>query len=170
MPYDMEPEGAYYARPVSGVASETSKSTPQIVVQMSITHKADETSESGWAQMTVPILRDVYLYLSTAAYEYTREHLETLGFNGDYTTPEFSCEGCTIVCKHETFDGRTREKWSLGGGGPKPLKESQRDVLQARWANEHPEPVSTGAPPPAPVAAGVAPAATAPPTDDDIPF
>lgn len=167
----MELAGEYYAKPKSAVVSETSKKTPQIVLTMDITHVADPSAENGWGELTVPIVRDLYLYLSEAAYPFTRKHLEMLGFNGNYTTPEFSCDGFSVVCKHEMYNGQAREKWGIGGGGAEPLEQTQVDLLQARWENEHPATVVTGAPPPAPApSASPASAAPAAPTDDDIPF
>lgn len=102
-------------------------------------------------------VRTVYLYLTDAALPYTEPKLAALGFNGDYENPAFSkTEGVSLVCKHEEYEGKVREKWDLGFL-PKPADKSTLANLSAKFRARHGTPPRPTAPPPS------APSKTPPP-------
>ena len=58
--------------------------------------------------------RKVFLYWSGGAAQYTAEKLKHLGWNGDIDSPEFSnTDNIELSCKHEEYQGKTRERWDI---------------------------------------------------------
>jgi hypothetical protein len=147
--------GNYYAQLVKGMASQSSKGTPQIVLTFQITHFA---VNGQWEDIDQPTQRTVYLYCSDAAWETTHAKLTTLGFNGKFNDEmDFSPEaksGIELVCAHETYEGKPKEKWELAnwGGGfeHKPADADTVRKLAARWKKTvQTAPKSAAAPKPA---------------------
>lgn len=125
--------GTYYGVPTAGVTGAAGTGTPQMVVTMNITHVANERGE--WTPMENAIDRKVYIFLSDSAWDYSKPKLEALGFNGDFDNPAFTCEGVSMRCDHETYQGKTREKWEIdtGGGEVKKADTNTIRTLQAKW-------------------------------------
>jgi hypothetical protein len=98
-----------------------------------------------------PDRRTVWLYLSEAAREFTLDKLQRLGFNGDFSRPDFGDEmksGIEVVCEHDTFDGKLREKWQLKGGGQIEHTAPCADIirkLNAMYAARNRQPKATPA-------------------------
>lgn len=115
--------------------------------------------------------RTVFLYTTDAAWPYTREKLERLGWNGNTESPEFSNgENVELACKHEDYQGETREKWDLAPGMKAAAPADKRKRLEALWRAKGGKTAAVtkpGAPKPAPSAAKTPPAA---PPDDAPPF
>lgn len=168
-------EGIYYATRTGQSAGETSKRTPQIVIEFEATH----FSEGGdWVALPQPIPRKAYIFCSDAAWEYAKPKLEALGFNGKFDDEiDFSVTEFEIECKHETYNGKLREKWEFphGGGKVTPLDKTSAMRMSTLWragAAKTPKPKGKPAAPPV--------AATAPsdgpgdseggPSGDNIPF
>lgn len=102
--------------------------------------------------------RNVLLYLSDAAEEYSIETLQKLGFNGDFKDPKFREDvytvGIDLFCKHEEYDGKVRDKWQISTGGWKPDAAPPDLVsrMNARWkakAGVAPRPSGSPSKPPA---------------------
>lgn len=86
--------------------------------------------------------RTVFLYLSDNAWPYTEEKLRRLGFNGNFETPEFTTTECELVCKHEEYEGKMKEKWDVAGGfKPEPAPPDVAKQFGAKWR------ATVGAPP-----------------------
>jgi hypothetical protein len=139
--------GRYWmASPAVGTAV-SSKNKPYIFIEGDITHQRSGTDENGqplWEQVVAPQKRTVFLYLSDAAFNYTADKLDALGWNGDFKAPALSPEnsgGIEAECVHEPYakDGESpqlREKWNLPGGGGIDHKAADADVirkLNAMW-------------------------------------
>lgn len=168
-------EGIYYATRTGQSVGETSKRTPQIVIEFDATH----FGEGGeWVELPQPLSRKVYIYCSDAAWEFAKAKLESLGFNGKFDEGiDFEVTQFEVECKHETYNGKLKEKWEFPRGASeiKPLDKQTAMRMSTLWragAAKTPKPKGKPAAPPV--------AATAPsdgpgdsedgPPGDNIPF
>lgn len=179
----MLPEGTYHGVIDEAVTSTASTGTPQMVITVGLGHVLNAKGE--WDMVQGNQNAKVYLYLSDAAWPFTEEKLKKLGFNGDFGAPKFAetvyTDGVDVECKHESYQGKTRDKWQFAGGSTvEPAAPDAVRVLNARWK------AKTGAPPakpagrpappppkpaPAPEMAGAAAGGGSVETDPkDIPF
>lgn len=114
-------------------------------------------------------IRTVYLYTTDAAWPYTREKLERLGWNGNTDTPEFSAgTNIELRCRHDEYQGKTTEKWDIAPGMKAAAPTDKRKRLEALWRAGGGKVAATAKPPanrPSPPQAATKPAA-APPEDD----
>jgi len=128
----MEP-GRYTARIVGAVLAQDDGKSPAVVVQTEVI--ADKSGP------ITPVQRRIYLYLSEAAKPYTLEKLEALDFNGDFESPSFGTaaveDGTTVICKHDEYNGETKEKWDFApkGGLPSKADNSVIKMMNAEWKN-----------------------------------
>ena len=153
--------GRYYGKIMFAQSSTSSKGTPQIVIDFSVTHMR---GQDGKSQAIDPTPAKVYVYLSPEAYDKSEARLKKLGFNFNFAQPSFSEKGGYLDMKLEEYQGKTREKWELPGGGPPPLTAEMIRDLNARHAA-----LSGGQTAP-PSDAGDEPPMDEAPTGDDIPF
>jgi hypothetical protein len=162
---EMLDEGIYYMqKPKVGIGGKEGK-TPYIYVSGDITHKREGEHN---AKLDDPIERTMFWYASDKSWDFTRERLERVGFNGNMKDPQLdekSAKGLWVECKHETYEGKTRDKWDLpgvGGGGSidhgTPDAKTIR-VLQSMWGDSK---TNDDAPPP--------PSDGIETAEDDIPF
>lgn len=113
----MATEGVYWGRYVgAGLDTSKEKKTPVFCLDFSVTH----VLHPGAAEATPlpnPMRATVYKYLSDNAMEYTVEHLESVGFNGDFENPVFErfaeSGGAWLYCKVEDYEGKERVKWDF---------------------------------------------------------
>lgn len=158
------------------------KKTPCMVVTFMVAHVAGDNGE--WVAIPTPEPRDVYLYLSDKAWPYSCKKLTSLGFNGNFTQPEFTAptdDGwIQLVCKHEEYRGTMRERWDLAGNGPERTAPAADELrrLAAKFKNDqggyHESPKPAPAPSRQPVPETVPPNQDddppPPPNEDEIPF
>jgi hypothetical protein len=109
--------GTYWMGELRLGTAESDKGTPYFFIEGRITHMAngDKTEE-----VPNPDQRTIFMYLSDKAYPYTVDKLDALGFNGDFGKPALAPEhmaGIWVTCKHETYDGKLKERFELPGGG-----------------------------------------------------
>lgn len=125
--------------------------TDTLAIVYEITHVADGTD---WAELPVPIERTVFLYLSDKAWEYSKKELERLGFNGDFANPDFAEKRVDLEAYNDTYNGQTKLKWKLAGGGgsfvAEPADSSVTRRLNALWKSEAPKAKPAGRPNPPP--------------------
>lgn len=177
-------EGSYFGPLVSMECQEVgSKGTPAFVMTWKLTYKA----VSGQWQAIEPFEAKTYQFLSQGAYAISFEQLQGMGFNGDFASPEidpaYSEKGTTMVCSHEEYEGKTRERWKCatwGEGSAKALSREKAELLTAKYRQEcAPKPSGKPASPAAPKAEEPAkesapsapgPDAAPPAEDDDLPF
>lgn len=150
---EMIPQGNHRARVVSATYGATKKEgTPFIKVGCELL--------DGELQN---LLVDAYVYLSDKAFDRATEIFQFLGFNNDLDAPAFSgenAEAFEITCKHEEYNGRWSEKWSIWP----PAKPPSADITANLAAKLR---ATGGAPPPRPSTpppARTTPAATPPAT------
>lgn len=181
--------GNYFGRLVKwGTGTSKEKGTPYIFLDFDVTHFAEnnEWTDISSQSSVSPARRTINLYLSDNAWPFTKEKLERLGFNGSFDDEsmdfgdEPKTKGVELYVKHDEYDGKTREKWDLTGGGGFEHTPPAKDVTRkyaAKWrAETGSKPTGKPAAPkapskprqPEPAAAGVG--AESGPSKDDIPF
>jgi hypothetical protein len=171
-------EGTYWGRLKKGVTSESgANKTPTMCITFDVTHILGTSGE--WEPAGSPAERTVFLYMTDASWPYTEEKLTALGFNGSFDDPKFSKEESELRCTIKTYQGKSKEKWDIGGGGSFEAKPASKDVtrqLNAKWKAKTKAPSTTPKPPgkPAapkqPVGAGAPTSASHELRDEDIPF
>ncbi len=149
---EVRPQGRYKGDLEEAVFGFTEgKGTPEVTLRFGIT----EGAEPGSAY--------VRLYLvpkgePKTAEQIALEQLARIGFKGDFTTMEFDTEksaGVELVLKHEEYQGKPKEKWSIGGGYmPTQAAPDQARAYNAKWkamfgAKPSTPPGRPAAPPPA---------------------
>lgn len=164
-------EGIYLGYIDTAVTTESgSKKTPAIAITFTVAHRA---ADGDWQKLPADAKATVWLYLSENAWPYTEGKLKQLGFNGDFADPKFGdhtiADGVQLQCKHEEYEGKTKDKWELfGGGGPSKADQSLTQILSARWKqNNGSKPAGKPLPPKRAAAPSPAPQDLKP---ADIPF
>lgn len=119
--------GKYRGNPISGLLGKAKTGTPQFVVTFEIEQSEGQT-------------REVFLFLSEGSIDNTMDKLDRLGFGGDFANPTFNCpEPVELECRHEEWNGKTREKWDLGFAREhKPLEADETRRLSALWKSRKP--------------------------------
>lgn len=139
--------GNYKGNLVEAVFGKSSTGKPQVVMTFDI---------DGNRKL-------VFAYLSDAAKERTFDDLEKMGWNGSTADPQFTNpNGVELYMKHDTYEGKTNEKWSISSGGfkPEPLATDDLKRIEAQFRNRKGSPApSRSAPPPR----SAPPARSAPP-------
>ncbi len=171
-------EGTYFGNLVEASSVTIGdKNTPALSMTFEITHQADK---EDWAEID-PFMREVLLWLSDKAWEFSQKRLAAMQFNGNFQEPKFdplmSSKGTQLICSHEEYKGRLQEKWVLAcwnrERGKAPVEELRK--LSARWnmdASTTKPPAGKPAAPPAAPPAGPADEDTADysePRDEEIP-
>lgn len=132
----MYDEGKYFGKLAGCGTAESKKKIPYFWIEFEVTHR-DNAGE--WAEVGIE-KRTVFLYLSDQSMPYTMPKLEKLGFNGDFAKPELSPPsdwngGIMVECKHETYEGKPREKWELAGAGGDGMQHQELSADQIRRLN-----------------------------------
>lgn len=98
-----------------------------------------ESGKSGSPQVEATFLvegaiKKCFWSLSGGAEEYTLNKLRAVGWNGDAENPECSIgnEEIQLTCKHDEYQGKTREKWDIAGGG-KPMDKDRARNIAAKF-------------------------------------
>lgn len=137
----MNKEGVYFGK-LSGAGAaqlDNDKKTPYIYLNFKCKHIA---SGGSWEELPDPVNAEVRLFLSEAAFPYTAEKLEEMGFNGDFASPEFkdvySKTGTNLRCSMQknTQGGKPYEQWELlewGKKVKKPLDANDIRTFNARY-------------------------------------
>lgn len=137
------PPGKYLGVPVDlAVDTIGSNNTQYIGLVCEVTHELNGTTKTA---LDNPTHREIRLWLTGKAWEYTAAKLESIEFNGDFTAPNVSEDvkraGIVLTCRHEdyeTADGETKtnEKWDLPLGSKKernPPKAADLIALNRKW-------------------------------------
>ncbi len=107
-------KGTYHGVLAESALDTNKNGTPLIRLTFNIKNRWDGAK---WEPISDSIQRNVKLYLSDAAAQYSFDKLKSLGFNGDFKAPDFGEEvktkGISLTCEHDTSDGKTYENWDL---------------------------------------------------------
>ncbi len=170
--------GEYKCEVVDQGLSNSKTNNPQIWLRVRILESIDRPDEK-----VDQYERTIYWTLTEKTIDFTVEKLELLGFAGQSFRDldpnvqghhSFIGQQIDCYCKHETYEGKEREKWDLSNPGakmPDPLSESDARRLDALFGRKLKDRFKkSGAAAkkekPVPLAAEVAAVAS----DDDIPF
>lgn len=132
--------GNYLGYIDTAVTTESGKNkTPALAITFTVAHRA---VNGEWEPLVADQKATVYLFLSEAAWAYTEDKLKKLGFNGDFDAPQWGedtiANGVALVCKHEEYEGKTRDKWELAiGGGVAKAETNTIAKLTQRWKNNN---------------------------------
>ncbi len=119
--------GRYRGRIVAQALSETSTGNTQFVLTFDVLGLYDPTQPETLA-MAPEGQRSVFRVITEKTIDYFMEDLKYLGFDKatfgalDPSSPNhhsFAGQEIDVICSHEEYEGKQREKWSLsrGGGG-----------------------------------------------------
>ncbi len=166
----MTPEGTYHGLLVKAETTEAGTGNPQIVVTFKVEHV---WRDDAWCLVAVGERR-LFMALTDKARPYTADKLKALGFDGRFSSPRFSKEaineGVQLLCKHETYNQQTREKWELadwgGGGSGEPLAADPLRALDTWYQSLQDQAAKPGGQPTTPPPAGMTPEEV----DKDIPY
>lgn len=160
----MKEKGTYFGKLQSGIVGQAKTGSPQMCIEFTVTHILG--ADGQW-QGCDEFVRTVFMPMTDNAWPYAVEKLERLGFDGNFKTPGFSdaaqAEGVELLCRHESYEGRSVEKWDLAGGGsyvPKPAGDDAVRRLAEKWKMRA---KPAGGPPPKTPP-------TAPATNDGLPY
>lgn len=154
--------------------TKTNKS-PQVSIKVEIQWRWNAQTQS-WDGVDAED-RWIFLSMSGGAVDYTMRKLDAIGFNGDFSNPmasnEAMNEGIDLQCFHETYQGRTREKFEIPMGDyePTPLDAVAIRQLNEQWRQRNGGTAAAAQPKPRPKPAGPPPAS--PPTaplESEVPF
>lgn len=157
-------QGSYNARLIGAGTARSANQKEFVFLTFEIVHFYHNNE---WKALMNEERRNVRMYLTSDAWDYTEERLKWLGFNGDFRMPKFRddvYQGIVLNCEHQQRDGKTFEQWHFadfgGGKQPEPLADDDLRRLNARWNLRSPQGAPQGAP--------AAPPPTG--TDDEPPF
>jgi hypothetical protein len=117
--------GRYYCQVIDGqygvTVQNNEKKTPLFYVDFQPTHRSaiGTDGQPAWVETGTADTRTLRLYLSDGAMGYSLEKLQRLGFNGDFQAPALNgvADGVELECKHESYNGKTQERWDLPAVG-----------------------------------------------------
>lgn len=165
----MAAEGKYHGILKQGVVGLSQASNvEQVELTFDITHQLGEDQQ--WHPIA-SMERTIFLSLSDNSWQYTEAKLKALGFNGDFRDMQFGegprAEGVELLCQHEEYQGKKRERWELANWSSREVRPAGDDKLRrlnAKWkASAGSAPATSGRPAPPPAAASAAPATPAAP-------
>ncbi len=114
-------QGYYWAKPIGGVLTTTKNGAAQFAVEFAL--------EGGEEKRTV------FLHTSDKAWPYTEEKLKRLGWDGNAEQMGFACDRIELACAHETYEGKTKEKWEIAKEQSEfsPAGDDVKRQVLARW-------------------------------------
>ena len=173
--------GLYRVRIDNQQLGESQNGNPQIVLTFTPLGQYDMKDNSLF---TCPSeARSAFMTITDNTIDFILETLRHLGFQGNSfaqldpdTTGFHDFRGveCDAYCKHDEYEGKTKEKWNISRGkvtlNVKPLEKKDLRALDAKFGKKlKATPAATNGPTKAPPARGQAPAPAAP-VPEDIPF
>lgn len=131
-------EGTYFGNLVEAKSVTIGdKKTSALSITFEITHQADGDQ---WADID-PFMREVLVWLSDKAWDFSQRRLAAMQFNGNFQDPQFDPvmteKGTQLICSHGKYQGRDQENWVLACWNEKrergePSVDEMRK-LAARW-------------------------------------
>lgn len=103
MPNKNVPEGRYHGKANDVYVTTSSTGKEFLAIELEFSYKMEST---GWEQIE-PFRRTLRFFLTNAAWKYTSEKLQAVGFNGDFENPDLSAETKDrgITCDIKTKNG-----------------------------------------------------------------
>ena len=167
----MTEAGNYWGTLKGGQTGVAQSGNPKVTLTFTVTHVA---AGQEWESIRDPFGCYVDIALTDNAWPYSQKKLESLGFNGDFGDGmAFTETGAKLVCKHDNYEGRIREKWELDGGFGERQQADANTVrkLNALWKAKNGTPKPPAGKPKAPPAAAAPESDETPRVDENgIPF
>lgn len=127
----MDP-GVYTGRVLTAKVTVARTGNPQMEIECQLTNPDGSDTAVGVK---------AYLSLTEAARaSFVDAKLAEMGFNGDFEAPEFGKEAyeqIELTCEHDNYQGKKKEKWSLGRGGAAPAGRDVLNRLNADWRSKN---------------------------------
>ena len=137
----MKQPGTYSGTLTRATLGKASNDSLQAVLRYNITHVE---VDGAWQEIE-PLDRTVFLSFNGKAKDYSKKKLEAIGFegkfeqDGDQQLMVIPANPTSLTCKHDTWNGETKERWDIanwgGGGGGKPADDADLMTFQALWNN-----------------------------------
>lgn len=137
--------GIYWGPLSRTVAGVTERGIPYVAVEFIVQCRKNGSQWEEDFDESDREARTIWFYLSDESQPYSIPQLEKIGFNGDFSDPKISPpeewnEGIVAQCRHEMYQGVSREKWSLHGFGTgiehKPMSADDIRRLNAIWKSK----------------------------------
>lgn len=167
-------KGQYRGTIISQALGESNTGTPQFVFRFTV----DARVNAGQEYATQEGERTCYIYLNDKTMEFATRDIRSLGFDKNslrYLDPtvagfhDFVGTSVQMFCKHEEYQGKTREKWNISNPREfdvKPVEQSKLRNLDNLFGRAM---KASGATVKAPIAPPQTDAGLGV-TDDDVPF
>lgn len=150
-------EGKYRIRLKEHVMSESKNGNPQIAIQFDV---IGVYGPNGEYSQHAPFERTMFLTITDKTVDWIMETLRAIGFMGKSFTEldtqqpnhhSFAGVEVDAWCKHDEYDGKTREKWNISRGAgaslPKPSDRSSLRKLDALYGSYLQKPIAVPPPP-----------------------
>ena len=143
----MNDEGRYCGALDKAVLSKNGQGAFQVVLVFTVNGRQ---SGGEWAEVA-PFTRNIYLQMSGNAKPYTKKKLAHLGIGVDgppetetvgdeelIVLPDgIAGESIELDCKHDSYEGKTKEDWELanwgGGGTGEAASKEDAAKFKAAW-------------------------------------
>ena len=136
--------GRYWGRITHQKIGETKKGDAQLILQFVVLGRVSSADPEAMVPVESQFERTIFRTINDKTIDWITQDLDTLGWYGQHWRDfdEGSSAFVSIVgsehvfrCDHETFEGNTREKWSLAGDGivVKPLDDNKAKQLEALY-------------------------------------
>jgi hypothetical protein len=132
-----------------GLSKVISTGNPQFIISFQIQGEVDQSDPDRGLIQCQEGERSIFRVITPNTIDYILQDLEKLGYDKEgfeFLSPEhpgaFNFLGMEIevICSHETYEGKAREKWSFawGGGGMEiqPLENSEVKKLNAMFGKK----------------------------------
>jgi hypothetical protein len=135
--------GRYWGRITHQKVGETKKGDAQLILQFLVRGRINPADPEGeLLPVAGELERTIFRTINDNTIDWIVQDFDTLGWYGQHWRDfdEGSSAFVSIVgsehvfrCDHDTYEGTTREKWSVAGDGlvVKPLDDSQAKQLEA---------------------------------------
>ncbi len=117
--------GVYWGKIFSNKLGKTKNDKPQFILQFEILGEVNPQNPDGELLACPQNERTVFQVLTAQTIDWFAERLALLGFEGDRISRldmdapgGFNFEGKELAffCEHDTYNGKTRERWSISTG------------------------------------------------------
>lgn len=138
MSTNLTPAGRYRGRLTGTMLTEAKTGTPQVCFIIELEERID-----GRDPAAASGTKHIHRAITDNSIEYTVQDLERVGYpfqsfdqlnpeHPRYWSPNVDVE---VKCEHETYEGKTRERWKFSGGSGtgKPMEKSSISSLNAKF-------------------------------------
>lgn len=128
-------EGRYFVKVLAqAMGKSKNKGTPEFSLRFMVLGMVDPENPDGDLIGCSKFERTMYMYITDKTAERLCEDLQRIGFEKDsfkFLNPDqigfhdFKDSEFEAFCKHELYEGKAQEKWSIAFAGARPLVAAQ---------------------------------------------